>query len=191
MELSTRGFLHGSAETAFGNLLADAMREATGADIALTNGGGIRGDTIYPPGSKLTRKMVLTELPFGNKTVVLRLTGAQVREALENGVSRAENPSGRFPQVSGLAFTFDARRPPGERVTGVTVAGAPLADGRTYTLATNNFLANGGDDYRVFRDGEVSVDSASGSLMAGQLIDHIIAAGSVAPKIEGRITRED
>ena len=191
VELRTLGFLRGSAETAFGNLLADAMREATGADIALTNGGGIRGDTIYPPGSRLTRKMVLTELPFGNKTVVLRLTGAQVREALENGVSRAENPSGRFPQVSGLAFSFGARRPPGERVTSITVAGAPLEDGKTYTLATNSFLANGGDDYRVFRAGEVVVDSASGSLMAGQLIDHIIAAGSVAPKIEGRITRED
>ena len=191
VELRTLGFLRGSAETAFGNLLADAMRQATGADIALTNGGGIRGDTVYPTGSKLTRKMVLTELPFGNKTVVLRLTGAQVRDALENGVSRAENPSGRFPQVSGLAFTFDARRPPGERVMSVTVAGAPLEEGKTYTLATNSFLANGGDDYRVFRAGEVVVDSASGSLMAGQLIDHIIAAGSVAPKIEGRITRED
>ena len=191
VEISTRGFLHGSAETAFGNLLADAMRQATGADTALTNGGGIRGDTVYPPGTKLTRKMVLTELPFGNKTVVLRLTGAQVREALENGVSRAENPSGRFPQVSGLAFTFDARRPPGERVTKVTVGSEALEDGETYTLATNSFLANGGDDYRVFRAGEVVIDSASGSLMAGHLIDHIIAAGSVAPKIEGRITRED
>ena len=191
VELSTRGFLRGSAETAFGNLLADAMRLATGADVALTNGGGIRGDTVYPPGSRLTRKMVLTELPFGNKTVVLRLTGAQVREALENGVSRAENPSGRFPQVSGLAFTFDTRKPPGDRVTSVTVAGAPLEEGKTYTLATNNFLANGGDDYRVFRAGEVLVDSASGSLMAGQLIDHIIAADKVFPAIEGRITRED
>ena len=190
-ELNTRGFLRGSAETAFGNLLADAMRQATGSNIALTNGGGIRGDMVYPPGTKLTRKTVLTELPFGNKTVVLRLTGAQVREALETGVSRAENPSGRFPQVSGLAFTFDARRPPGDRVTSVTVGRAPLEDGKTYTLATNNFLARGGDDYRVFRAGEVLVDSASGSLMAGQLIDHIIAAGTVAPAIEGRITRED
>ena len=190
-ELDTRGFLSGAGETAFGNLLADAMREATGSDIALSNGGGIRGDTVYPPGTELTRKMVLTELPFGNKTVVLRLTGAQVREALENGVSRAAHPSGRFPQVSGLAFSFDAQRPPGERVTRITVGGASLEDSKTYTLATNDFLARGGDDYRVFRAGEVLVDSASGSLMAGQLIDHIIAAGTVAPAIEGRITRED
>ena len=190
-ELDTRGFLSGSAETAFGNLLADAMREATGADIALSNGGGIRGDTVYPPGTRLTRKTVLTELPFGNRTVVLRLTGAQVRQALENGVSRAAHPSGRFPQVSGLAFTFDARRPAGERVTSVTVGDVPLEDGRSYTLATNDFLARGGDDYRVFKAGEVLIDSASGELMAGQLIDHIIAAGTVSPVIEGRIARED
>ena len=190
-ELDTRGFLSGSAETAFGNLLADAMREATGAEIALTNGGGIRGDTVYPPGTRLTRKMMLTEIPFGNRTVVLRLTGAQVRQALENGVSRAAHPSGRFPQVSGLAFSFDGRKPPGERVTRVTVGGAPLEDGGTYTLATNDFLARGGDDYRVFKSGEVLIDSASGELMAGQLIDHIVAAGTVAPRIEGRITRED
>ena len=101
-ELDTRRFQRGSAETAFGNLLADAMRAATGSDIALTNGGGIRGDTVYPAGTRLTRKMVLTELPFGDRTrtVVLRLTGVQVRETLEHGVSRARNPSGRFPQVS-------------------------------------------------------------------------------------------
>ena len=190
-ELDTRGFLSGSAETAFGNLLADAMREATGADIALSNGGGIRGDTVYPPGTRLTRKIVLTELPFGNKTVVLRLAGAQVRQALENGVSRAAHPSGRFPQISGLAFSFDGRELPGERVTRVTVGGAPLEDGRTYTLATNDFLARGGDDYRVFKAAEVLVDSASGSLMAGQLIDRIVAAGTVAPVIEGRIARLD
>ena len=190
-ELDTRGFLSGSAETAFGNLLADAMRLATGADIGFTNGGGIRGDTVYPPGTRLTRKTVLAELPFGNKTVVLRLTGAQVREALENGVSRAEHPTGRFPQVSGLAFSFDARRPPGARVTGIAVGGAPLVDGKTYTLATNDFLARGGDGYSVFQAGETLVDSASGTLMAGQLIDHIRSAGAVAPTIEGRIRRLD
>ena len=190
-ELDTRGFLSGAGETAFGNLLADAMRQATGSDIALSNGGGIRGDTVYPPGTRLTRKTVLTELPFGNKTVVLRLAGAQVREALENGVSQVAHPSGRFPQVSGLAFSFDARRPPGARVTSVTVGGAAMEDGRTYTLATNDFLARGGDGYTVFQAGEMLIDSASGELMAGQLIDHIVAAGTVAPAIEGRITRAD
>ena len=189
--LDTRGFLSGSGETAFGNLLADAMRAATKSDLALSNGGGIRGDTVYSPGTRITHKMVLTELPFGNKTVVLRLTGAQVRQALEHGVSRAENPSGRFPQVSGLSFAFDTRKPAGARVTGVTVGGAPLDDTGTYTLATNDFLARGGDGYAVFQACEVLIDSASGTLMAGQLIDFIAANRTVAPVIEGRIRRED
>ena len=180
-----------SGETAFGNLLADAMRAETGSDIALANGGGIRGDTIYPAGTKLTRKLVLTELPFGNRTVKLRLTGARVKEALENGVSQVERVSGRFPQVSGLAFAFDPRKPAGSRVLRVTVGGKALDLRGTYTLATVDFLARGGDGYAVFRSAEMLIDSRSGGLTAGQLIDRIAAAGTVSPEIEGRIVRED
>lgn len=196
-EIDTRRGSVRSGETAFGNLLADAMRAATGSDVALTNGGGIRGDTTYRPGTKITRKLLLTELPFGNRTVKLRLTGAQLRQALENGVrqfsrfDQSGRGTARFPHVSGLAFSFDARRPAGSRVTGITVGGAALDAGKTYTLATNDFLARGGDGYAVFRSGEVLIDSTSGGLMAGQLIDHVIAAGVVSPAIEGRITRED
>ena len=109
-ELDTRGFLSGSGETAFGNLLADAMRLATGAVMAPSNGGGIRGDTVYPPGTRITRKMVLTELPFGNKTVVLRLTGAQVRQALENGVSRGRAWQRALPAGLGPGFLVRCAR---------------------------------------------------------------------------------
>lgn len=180
-----------SGETAFGNLLADAMRAATGSDIALVNGGGIRGDTIYPAGTALTRKLVLTELPFGNRTVKLRLTGAQIREALENGVSQAERVSGRFPQVSGLAFAFDPRKPAGSRIVRVAVGGAALDPDKTYTLATVDFLANGGDGYKALRSGEVLIESRSGGLTAGQLIDRIAASGTVSPVVEGRIVRTE
>ena len=79
----------------------------------------------------------------------------------------------------------------GARVTGVTVGGTPLDDGAFYTLATNDFMARGGDGYAVFQAGEMLIDPASGTPMAGQLIDHIAAAGTVAPVIEGRITRQD
>ena len=99
-ELDTRGPVVRSGEAVFGNLLTDALLAATGADIAITNGGGIRGGRVYPPGTELTARMLLTELPFGKATVVLRLTGAQLTEALENGVSRAEENDGRFPQVA-------------------------------------------------------------------------------------------
>ena len=189
-ELDTRRASVRSREAAFGNLLADAMRAATESDVALTNGGGIRGDTVYPPGTPITRKLVLTELPFGNRTVKLRVMGAQIREALENGVSRIERGAGRFPHVSGLAFAFDAIRPAGARVTRVTVDGVTLDARRAYVLATNDFLANGGDGYAMFRSAEVLIDSRSGELVAGQLIDHILAAGAVSPATEGRIVRE-
>lgn len=188
--LDTRRVAVRARETAFGNLLADAMRAATGSDIALVNGGGIRGDTTYPAGTQITRKLVLTELPFGNRTVKLRLAGAQIREALENGVSQVERAAGRFPQVSGLAFAFDPQKPPGSRVTSIAVGGVPLDPGRTYTLATVDFLARGGDGYKAFRSGEMLVDSRSGGLAAGQLIDRIAAAGIVSPGIEGRIVWE-
>ena len=189
--LDTRRAAVRGGEAAFGNLVADALRAATASDIALVNGGGIRGDTTYPAGAAIARKTVLTELPFGNRTVKLRLTGAQVRAALEHGVSQVERAAGRFPQVSGLAFAFDPARPPGARVTRATVAGAALDPARLYTLATMDFLARGGDGYGVLRAGEVLIDARSGGLAAGQVIDHIAAAGTVAPAVEGRIVREE
>jgi 5'-nucleotidase / UDP-sugar diphosphatase len=188
-ELDTRRASVRSGETAFGNLVTDAMRAATDSDVAVTNGGGIRGDKQYPAGTKLARKDALTELPFGNKTVKLAVTGAQLLEVLETGVSQVENTKGRFAQVSGLAFTYDAGKPTGSRVTSVKVGGADLDKAKTYTLATNDFLARGGDGYGVFRSAKVLIDAKSGTLMATQLINHIAGLGSISPKIEGRITR--
>src|SRR5215472_6783564 len=89
-------------EAAIGNLVADAMRASTHADAAVTNGGGIRGGQVYPPGTTLTARDVLTELPFDNRVVAIDISGADLRRALENGLSQLPNPSGRFPQISGL-----------------------------------------------------------------------------------------
>src|SRR5690606_36300458 len=104
VELDTRRASVRSMETNFGNLIADAIRARVDADVAITNGGGIRGDRTYPAGTVLTRRDVLTELPFGNSVTLLRITGAGIRAALENGVSRLEDGGGRFPQVSCLSF---------------------------------------------------------------------------------------
>ena len=190
-ELDTRRASVRSGETAFGNLVADAMRIAVGADIALTNGGGIRGDTVYPAGAEITGKLVLAELPFGNKTVKLALSGARIREALEHGVSDAGGVSGAFPQVSGLAFSFDASRPKGKRVVDIAVGAAPLEDGKTYTLATNDFLAKGGDGYTMFENAERRIDAGDASFMATQVMEFVEAAGAVSPAVEGRIVRLD
>jgi 5'-nucleotidase/UDP-sugar diphosphatase len=178
-------------EAAIGNLIADAMREAVGADVAITNGGGIRADRQYDPGTPLTRRDIQMELPFGNRTVKLEVTGAQVQAALENGVSQVAEAGGRFPQVSGLTFSYDPQAPAGGRVREVTTGGAPLDPGRTYSLATNDFMADGGDGYGMFRDARRLIDVEAGALMATQVMEHIRARGTVAPGVEGRITVAD
>ena len=177
-----------SAETAMGNLIADAMREAAGADIAITNGGGIRGDKEYPAGTKLTRRDVLSELPFGNKTVSYELTGAQVRALLENGYSAIEERAGKFAHVSGLTVEVDTTAPAGSRVTSVMVGDAPLDDAATYTVATNDFMGRGGDGYEAFTEGKAIIDATTGNLMANDVMAYVRAQGEVSPAAEGRIT---
>ncbi len=97
VELDSRRATVRTQETGFANLIADAMRESVGADVALTNGGGIRGDRTYPAGSELTRRDIQTELPFGNVTVKLEITGADLLAALENGLSQVDKKGRPFP----------------------------------------------------------------------------------------------
>jgi 2',3'-cyclic-nucleotide 2'-phosphodiesterase (5'-nucleotidase family) len=185
--LDTRRAVVRTRESNFGNLVADAMRDTMGVDVGLTNGGGIRGDRTYPEGITLTRKDILTELPFGNVTVMMELLGADLRAALENGISRVEDAAGRFPQVSGMAFKFDPLRPSGSRILEVQVGGVPLDNARIYTVATNDYLANGGDGYAALRKGRLLIDASAGTLMASQVMNFIARRGSVAPRVEGRI----
>ena len=177
-----------SRETNIGNLIADAMRKAVGADIAITNGGGIRGDRTYDAGTVLTRKDVLTELPFGNVTVLLELSGADVVAALENGVSQVEKTAGRFPQVSGLSLVYDPAATAGSRVVSVKVGGAALDPAKIYRVATNDYMAGGGDGYAALKKGKALIDASGGTLMATTVMDYIAANAPVAPKAEGRIT---
>ncbi len=187
--LDTRRAMVRSVETAFGDLVADAMRWATGADVAITNGGGIRGDRTYEPGSVLTRKDILTELPFGNKTVVTEIPGSQLLAALENGFSQVEKGAGRFPQVSGLEVVWDPSAEPGSRVVSVTVNGAPLDPDRLYKVATNDYMLRGGDGYGALGGGRVLVDAGNGNLMANDVIRYIQAQGGVKAPAGPRIRR--
>jgi 2',3'-cyclic-nucleotide 2'-phosphodiesterase (5'-nucleotidase family) len=176
-------------ESAMGNLIADAIRAATGADIGIANGGGIRGDRTYDAGTKLTRRDILTELPFGNVTVVTELPGSQVLAALENGVSQVEKGAGRFPQVSGLTYAFDASAPAGSRVSEVMVGGQPLDPDKVYRVAANDYILGGGDGYSALGGGNVIVNAGNGNLMANDVIDYVAETGKVTVGVEGRITK--
>jgi 5'-nucleotidase len=179
-------------ETNIGDFVADAFRQATGADVALINGGSIRAEALISPGD-LTSRDVLSILPFENPVVKLEVTGATLRAALEHGVSRSaeDKEPGRFPQVSGLSFTFDAQRPPGSRLTQVLVNGRLLDDQKTYTLATTSFVAaDGGDGYTMFRGARFLIAPEAGPKAPDVLRRAIAAAGTIAPHTEGRIKRQ-
>ena len=178
-----------SEESNIGDLVAQSMLKTTGADIALTNGGGIRGDRTYAAGTKLTRKDALTELPFGNKVVVTEIPGSQVLAALENGFSQVEQGAGRFPQVAGIRVVWDPTAPPMKRVVSVTVDGQPLDMNKVYKVATNDYMLHGGDGYTALGGGKVIVNETAATLMATDLMNYIEGLGTVAVKTDGRISK--
>jgi 5'-nucleotidase/UDP-sugar diphosphatase len=186
-ELDSRRASVRTQEATMGNLVADGMRAAVGADIAITNGGGIRADKVYEPGTEITRRDILTELPFGNVNIMIELTGAEVLAALENGFSRVEDVSGRFPQVSGMTIEADITREPGDRVTSVMVGGEPLDMAATYTVATNDFMGRGGDGYTMFAEAPRVIREEDAKLMANDVMVHVRELGEFAPAIDGRI----
>ena len=189
-ELDSRRNTVRTREAAIGNLIADAMRDGVDADIGIANGGGIRAKKIYAPGTTITRRDILSELPFGNVVVKLRLTGAQIWDALENGVSQVERNAGRFPQVSGMSYTFKPKAKAGSRVVSVKIGNKALNKSRSYTVATNDYVANGGDGYSVFKKGKVIIDASGATLLAGMVMNYIKVKGTVSPKVEGRIVAQ-
>jgi 5'-nucleotidase len=185
-------------ECDLGNLITDAMIAETDAQIAIMNGGGIRANIDAGP---VTVGDVLTVLPFGNLVSTFELTGANVIAALENGVSRItvdngqvvrDGASGRFPQVSGIRFSFDPNLEVGSRIVSVEVRGedgtfSPIDPTATYSVASNDFLRRGGDEYTVF------AENAINPYDFGRPLDEVFAIyletlEEIAPFTEGRIT---
>ncbi len=184
-------------ECTMGNLVTDAILWATqaqGVQIALQNGGGIRASI---PAGPVTVGQVLEVLPFGNTIATFEIKGADLLAALENGVSRAENPenegTGRFLQVAGLRYSWDPTKPVGERIVSVEVRNedgswSPLDPDAVYKVAANNFIRNGGDEYSMFAEKAMNAYDF-GPLLADVVMDYIAEHSPVRAEIEGRITQ--
>lgn len=170
-----------TGETNLGNLIADAMRAKFDADAAITNGGGIRASIDK---GKITQGEVITVLPFGNTAMLIELSGADLRAALEHAVSKYPATEGLFPQISGIKFSFDGDAEPGNRVQKVWVNGKKLDPNKKYTVATNDFMKAGGDGYSMFTDAPI-VSEAGG--LEEVVMDYIEANSPVAPETENRI----
>jgi 5'-nucleotidase/UDP-sugar diphosphatase len=152
-----------AGETNLGNLITDAILKASGADVVLTNGGGIRASIpkIDDKGNhaalpyKITMGDALDVLPFGNQVTVIKVTGQDILDALAFGSKSYPELSGGFPHVAGMTFTIitdgDGKF---VKIGEVKVGGEPIDPAKEYTLATNDFLASGGDGYEMFKGKE-------------------------------------
>lgn len=168
-------------EAAIGNLIAEANLYYSGADVSLTNGGGIRASIDV---GEITKGEVLTVLPYGNTVTVIELSGADIQAAIEHGIDSYPETKGAFPHIAGMTVEFDASKEAGSRVTKIMVAGTALVAGQTYTVAINDFLAGGGDGYEMFDGAPVVAELGS---MDQILIDYINEVGLDKAKIDGRM----
>lgn len=196
-------------ESLVGDVVTDAMRttySSIGVEFAITNSGGLRdrltcaaagGGTGFcppstPPPYVITRGQVLAVLPFGNVVVTLEVNGAELKTMLENGVSLMPAANGRFPQVSGLCFTYNIEAPAGSRVTSAvrqaadgscTGAAIDLTAASTYRIAENDFMSSGGDGYPNFFSRATTQE-----IMDQVLANYVTAETPISPSIQGRIT---
>jgi 2',3'-cyclic-nucleotide 2'-phosphodiesterase (5'-nucleotidase family) len=196
-------------ESLIGNVTTDALRSRYGTDFAITNSGGLRADLTCPPAGGgsgfcpaftpppflITRGQVLAVLPFGNVAVTLTVNGAELKTMLENAVSSMPGANGRFAQVSGLCFTYNIAAPVGSRVVNAvrqaadgscTGAAVDLTAAASYTLAENDFMANGGDGYPNFASRMVTRE-----ILDQVLADYVTASSPLNPVLQGRIVCTD
>lgn len=160
-----------SGETNLGDLCADAYRVVLGADIGLSNGGGVRAS--IKPGN-ITYNDTLTVFPFGNMGCVAEVKGQQIKDALEMASKNYPKESGGFLQVSGLTYTINSQTPSSVqvdekgnflkvngayRVSDIMVGGTPLDVNKTYTVASHNYmLKSGGDGMTMFKGSKIIRD---------------------------------
>ncbi|HYI41970.1 MAG TPA: bifunctional metallophosphatase/5'-nucleotidase [Allosphingosinicella sp.] len=180
-------------ESVLGNLIADAQLAATTGDsagnarIALMNPGGMRADLVPAADGGISFGQLFAAQPFANMLVVKSLTGRQLRAVLEqqfaSGSNTAANPYILSPSHN-LRFAFDLSKPEGRRIVLLTVDGQPVRDEAVYRVAMNSFLASGGDNFTVFRDG---TGPTGGVQDVDALEAYIAAAGSLAPPALGRV----
>jgi 2',3'-cyclic-nucleotide 2'-phosphodiesterase (5'-nucleotidase family) len=185
--LDSRSAVVRGGEAAWGNLITDAVREAAHTDMAIMNGGGIRGGARYEAGSALTRRHVLTELPFSNATLVFRLTGAQIRKTLEQAYAELPRPSGQFLHLSGANVVVDTRRKPGERVVALTIGGRPVDDRAYYSVAASDFFLRGGDGFSEFTKEALRTRVEDAQLIANDVMVHARRLGEIRARPEGRV----
>jgi 5'-nucleotidase/UDP-sugar diphosphatase len=168
-----------TSESPLADIVADAFREKSKTQIAIHNVGGIRARISK---GRITWGSAFEVLPFQNTMVTMKLTGAQLKKTLERGLVSTVG----MVAVSGLNVQFDRTAAPGkEIVSAVLLDGAPLDDGKLYSVTTNDFILAGGDGFTEFGKGTDIMDT--GILLRDVLVDYIKGRRTLSPKLDGRV----
>jgi 5'-nucleotidase/UDP-sugar diphosphatase len=166
-----------NAESPLGSLVTDAMRKRAQSDVALTNAGGLRADI---PKGGIDSARVLDAFPFLNTSVTLALSGGDLRQAIEQGLSLKAG----MVQASGIQARYDLKRPIGERLVSLEINGNPVDSEKTYTVTTNSFMTEGGDGYISLKKGKLV---RTDPLLSEVVSDYVKAAKVVSPPRPGRL----
>lgn len=188
VDLDARGMTLRRDESNIGNFAADAVREALGTDIALLNAGGFRSDRVIPKGA-ISRRDVMSLLPFQNPLLVLSISGSELRGVLEHGIGQRveRGQSGAMPQISGIRLAYDPNRPAGQRIISLHVGGRPVEAERRYTLTTSNYLAGGGDGYAALKTLPVLRPAEGSPVETTVIMEAIERLGRISPRVDGRL----
>jgi len=188
VRLDTRRDIIRRSETTFGNFVADSLRNYADGQIAIVNSGSVRGNRTYERGTLLTRHSIANELPFRSRVSLIKVSGLQLRQAMENGFSLIEQRLGRFPMVSGMTVKYNSSAAPGNRVKSILINGLPLQETGFYRVATTDYLAAGGDGYTMFINAQNVIDQHLKSrLVLDVIIEKIIKEKVIRQPIERRL----
>ena len=183
-----------SKESVLGNLIADAQLAATKpvgkgeAQIAFMNPGGVRADLAPAGDGSVTYGQIFAVQPFGNSLVVKTMTGAQIKAVLEqqfnSGSNTTTSPKVLLPSAS-FTYGYSLSAPAGSRISNMSLNGTAMADGTSYRVTMNSFLATGGDNFTVFNQG---TDALGGDQDVDALEAYIKANSPLTPPATDRIT---
>ena len=185
-ELDGREESLGMGEANMGSFAADAMREKMVSDMAIINAGAFYPGGVVDKGP-ITRRQLFNLTPYDVILCKVKIMGHVLKDALEHGVSEYGKDSDRFLHVSGIRYKADVSRAPGDRILDITVGGKPLAPGKVYTLALNDYLLNGGGGYTMFKNAQKLIGQLYGGPVASAIESVISDRKVIDPKVDGRI----
>ncbi len=154
-EINTKRALVRSRENSFANLVTDAIKEHSKADLVFLNGGAIRGNKIYKSNKvSVTKRFLSKELPFKNKIILLKIKGKYIQDAIKYNFKKAHSDSGKFLHISGGSIEYDSSSKEGDRLKKIFIDKKPLDLNKTYKLAVVDFLYNEGDGFKMLNNSE-------------------------------------